>query len=335
MPTRTFSPSRLLGVTAIVLATLGAFHCSSSGDSSSKVLAPTSAVVGAQGGSLASSDDSLRLEIPAGALDGDVNVSITPTTTTVGGSVGQVFELGPAGTTFKVPIKVTFRYGGVDLKGGAPTKLYAATVEGSAWRALDGRTLDEAARTVAGTTTHFSIYGMYLAAGGNVCVKVRGGSACPSGVGGDGTPCPTSTCADNDLCAAQYPGSTESECVDEAPTPGGGSMFTATCCVTGDQPFCVHASRSASGVAGAAVPRCASTSNACEGYPGTTGKDCVDSELGFDVSCCYPPGTVPPAADAGSAGVGPVGSSNPPPPTSGSTATPPPTPPPAPPPPPK
>ena len=120
----------------------------------------TSAVVGPTGGMVASSDGALQVAIPAGALSSDVTVTIVPTPPPGSGSVGTVYEIGPTGTQFAIPVTLTFDYGATNVAGTDPSMLRVATYAGGSWEILSGASLDMQAQTVSGTTMHLSPYGI-------------------------------------------------------------------------------------------------------------------------------------------------------------------------------
>ncbi len=73
------------------------------------------ATIGAAGGTLVSHDSSVTVTIPAGALAGPTDISITPVdpgdlpAQFVGLDVAAAYDLGPDGATFAMPVTVTVR----------------------------------------------------------------------------------------------------------------------------------------------------------------------------------------------------------------------------------
>src|SRR3954447_97999 len=70
--------------------------------------APAMASIGNGGGKVTSADGRITVAFPAGALPALTAVTVTPVASPGGGTVGQVFELGPSGTTFEKPVTITF-----------------------------------------------------------------------------------------------------------------------------------------------------------------------------------------------------------------------------------
>jgi hypothetical protein len=118
--------------------------------------APSSASIGAAGGTLASPDGRLELTVPAGALAATTTVSIQPISSTAPGAIGAGYRLQPEGVTFAAPVTLRMTYSEADVAGGSPQTLGIATqaADGS-WRRRSA-TVDTVARTVSVTTTHFS-----------------------------------------------------------------------------------------------------------------------------------------------------------------------------------
>src|SRR5690349_15368018 len=79
------------------------------------VLTPTSATIGPNGGTLASSDGKLSLSVPAGAFASDTVVQIVPDSTAPEESLGPVYQLSPEGTTFAQPVTLAWHLSDEDL----------------------------------------------------------------------------------------------------------------------------------------------------------------------------------------------------------------------------
>src|SRR4051794_28629791 len=231
--------------------------------------APTMTVVGMSGGALMSSDGNLAVNIPAGALPGNVTITTEPAAAPAEGAVGTVYEIGPTGTQFAMPVTLTLHYDGAALGGASESSLRVATYAGGAWQLLPGATVDTQAKTVSGVTTHLSPYAIVTEMAGKTCAAVQGGYHCTatgapvsgagtssggnptSSTGGTSTTCDAPTCAGATNVCGQYPGATMDSCADSA------TGYSAACCFAANAPICF-----ATGGAGA---RCTST-----GGSGTT-----------------------------------------------------------------
>ena len=298
---------------ALVLSALG---CGSS------TLTPdmemTSAVIGANGGMVKSSDGALQVVIPAAALTSDVTVTIEPTTSPGSGSIGTVYEIGPTGTQFATPVTLTLDYGGANLGGTNPSMLRVATFAGGSWQILSGAAVDTQAQTVSGTTTHLSPYALTSATTGAMCATVSGGASCSGGTidtgGGSGaagttgagaasggtttSTCTPSTCAEATNPCAAYPGATMSSCTD------GPNGYMATCCFPSGGPICLASAGGTAtcsedcSVGGSCTTTCppaptcatATTATACGSLTGSTLQSCVDGTSGYTAACCFAPG---------------------------------------------
>ena len=152
-------------------------------------------ITAADGGTLETASGSAKLTVPAGALDEDLELSVT-TVATAGfpdgdklGSLG--FEFGPDGTTFSTPVTIALAFDGTVP---ADHKAVLAVLEDGAWTEVEGSGL--AGGMVSGETDHFSTY-IILFVGDTAtmitaeCVDLEF-TAC----GGD----PTGTWAIKDIC---------------------------------------------------------------------------------------------------------------------------------------
>ena len=162
-----------------------------------------SALIGARGGVVSIPDHSLSVQIPPGALDGDLTITLTPIAPPIPGSVGQVYDIGPTGTQFKIPATLTFSYVDEELGGRSRDAFAVSTVVGDAWQAVSPPLLDPDARTITGTTTHLSPYALSAAAAtvdSSADASEDGGvhDAGPDGVGDAGVDVCAATC--NEAC---------------------------------------------------------------------------------------------------------------------------------------
>lgn len=148
----------------------GTFGCGSFlGGANEVVLAPTEvgsplgdAVtkdIGPAGGTLSSADGRLTLTVTQNALRENVRFSIQPISNMAANGVGTGYRLGPDGSKFSTPLRLTFRYDEADLEGTAAEAFaFAYQDEKGSWRALRSGSLDSAAKTLTVSTTHFTDY---------------------------------------------------------------------------------------------------------------------------------------------------------------------------------
>lgn len=117
--------------------------------------------MGSGGGKVTTTDGLVTVDVPAGALPTDTNITITEIPAPIADSVGKTFEIGPTGTQFAVPVTLSFQYGGFDLAGNAPSELEVATIANGAWVALSGQAIDTTAQIASAQTTHLSPYAIH------------------------------------------------------------------------------------------------------------------------------------------------------------------------------
>src|ERR1035437_7466150 len=123
---------------------------------------PSSATIDASGGSVRSTDGRLDVIIPAGALSTATVLSIQPVTNEAPGGAGVGFSLTPNGQQFSQPVTLRFHYGDSDRAGTDINALAIATQKDDRiWYAFNTTTLDSAAGTLSGSTTHFSGYSLF------------------------------------------------------------------------------------------------------------------------------------------------------------------------------
>ena len=115
-----------------------------------------SATLGVGGGTLVSADGRVTLVIPAGALPGDTMLSVAPITNNAHGGIGAAYRMTGA-ETFAQPVSLAFSYLDEELAGTAPQFLDVAfQTQDGFWQLANTVTLDDAAKTITATTTHFT-----------------------------------------------------------------------------------------------------------------------------------------------------------------------------------
>jgi hypothetical protein len=151
----------------LAFAVYGCTSRESTGGSTAKTSTPTvgMATIGLAGGHVATSDGSIDVFVPYGAVTSNIVVSIHKIDAPAAGSVGSVFEIGPSGMTFARRISLTFHYQMADLGATDPETLSVATFEDGLWRLYPSQT-DRGAGTVAAEVTHFSPWAVVLPGSG-------------------------------------------------------------------------------------------------------------------------------------------------------------------------
>ncbi len=102
-----------------------------------------------------SSDGTVTVVVPPGALAAGTQVGIQPITATAPGALGA-YRLTPEGQTFAQPVTITFSYSADEAGATAPDSMRIATHDARGYWAVVGTTRDATQRTLAVTTTHFS-----------------------------------------------------------------------------------------------------------------------------------------------------------------------------------
>jgi hypothetical protein len=158
----------------LLVLTIGAFGCglfsSRTGDAE-MVFAPTEVGtpegdkvtkdIGPAGGTLASPDGRMTLTVPQGALTETIAFSMQPITNKADSGIGLAYRLEPNGKTFTTPLDITVRYDEKDLDGTVPEALFLAYQDQKgAWHAQKAAKLDQTARTLTISTSHFTDFGL-------------------------------------------------------------------------------------------------------------------------------------------------------------------------------
>lgn len=171
-----FNKKRLITAAVLVVATItivivvgtvaAIFFLSPSGDTvpiagATAVGVPNGPVttksIGSEGGSIASPDGRVTVNIPRQAVTSPVNFSVQPITNLAHGGIGSGYRLEPSGQKFATPIKVSFKYDTPDFRAYRPETL-AVTYQDptGVWQAFKTVNVDQASKTLTISTTHFT-----------------------------------------------------------------------------------------------------------------------------------------------------------------------------------
>lgn len=112
--------------------------------------------IGPRGGSLASDDGRFSVDIPAGALEGDIDLSIEEVECELSTTIGSCYAVLPLGTTFLLPVEVAYEIGGMDVDDDFGVVAQAA----GGWRVLPDRDVDLEDAVVYGSALYLSEYGL-------------------------------------------------------------------------------------------------------------------------------------------------------------------------------
>lgn len=115
-----------------------------------------------QGGTVTTSDGNVTLEIPAGALQAETDVSIFPQAVrpAADGLVpGTCYEFGPAGTQFSQPAQVVMSYSEASLPAGCQEDtLVLNKAVGNTWEPVPGSQVNVAENRVSAPLSGLGIY---------------------------------------------------------------------------------------------------------------------------------------------------------------------------------
>jgi hypothetical protein len=113
--------------------------------------------VGPRGGVVTSPDGKLVVDVPAGALDRDVFVTIGEVEDCAD-DLDRCYEIEPFGTMLSIPAKLTYYYDIDDLSRVAEEDLAIVGRRGGGWGRLADRQVDLEEGSVTATTMSFSSY---------------------------------------------------------------------------------------------------------------------------------------------------------------------------------
>jgi surface protein len=117
-------------------------------------------VVGSEGGSLVWNHGAVTLDVPPGAVDGVIGITVTPVSDDLDDPdvvPGLVFEFLPSPYTFDPPVTLTVVYDPARLPIGIPEdELRLLAVVGGRWVQIPGSSVDVATSTVSGPLGSFS-----------------------------------------------------------------------------------------------------------------------------------------------------------------------------------
>ncbi|MGE7776834.1 hypothetical protein ACQKLP_19100 [Chitinophaga sp. NPDC101104] len=119
--------------------------------------------VGAAGGTIVATGGRITVDIPAGALAANTELTLQEVTNTLPGSPGKSFRLGPESIKFAKPITLTIPYTDALLADSIhPDALFLAYQDkAGGWRFMAKSRVDKANKVVKVETDHFSDWALY------------------------------------------------------------------------------------------------------------------------------------------------------------------------------
>jgi hypothetical protein len=118
---------------------------------------PVTASIGPSGGSITSSDSTMKLVIPPGALSGSTDITIQPITNFCFNGQGNAFKLTPENIQFTQPVKIEIHYADSTLAGTLGMLMGIAHQDASGyWHYFNDITNDTVNRVISVELTQFS-----------------------------------------------------------------------------------------------------------------------------------------------------------------------------------
>jgi hypothetical protein len=116
--------------------------------------------IGPRGGVVVSDDGRFTLEIPPGALDHHVEISITAIECEPDGAIGPCYELAPRGVGFLFPATLTYELGGMELDAIDARQLGVIAQRDEGWNVLADQVLDLDDEVLTASAMYLSSYAM-------------------------------------------------------------------------------------------------------------------------------------------------------------------------------
>jgi len=121
----------------------------------------TTKAIGPPGGSMASADGRITVDVPPNAVSDSVDFSIQPITNKSQHGLGDAYRMEPSGRTFSVPIKLSFKFTDQDINDTVPDMLAVAYQDNSGvWQFLKPDKISEDSRIFTVSTTHFTDFSL-------------------------------------------------------------------------------------------------------------------------------------------------------------------------------
>ena len=119
-------------------------------------------VIGAEGGEIAAIDQTIRVNIPAGAVEQNTTFSLQEVTNTLDVSSARSYRLLPRTVTFKKPVTIFFSYAGMDLTGTTADLLRLAYQDEAGYYRAPKTTVNHTdSKRLTVQTTHFGDWTAY------------------------------------------------------------------------------------------------------------------------------------------------------------------------------
>jgi hypothetical protein len=119
-------------------------------------------VLGPRGGVVASADGRFTLEIPAGALDHDVAITIDEIECEQPTAIDTCYAIGPVGLPLLLPGTIVYDLDPEELDGLSPAELTVLTERERAWKPLADHRIDMAQAQLTASAVYLSSYAVVV-----------------------------------------------------------------------------------------------------------------------------------------------------------------------------
>ncbi len=119
-------------------------------------------VIDERGGIIVSDDGRFSLEIPAGALEQPVDITLEQVECDEPQMLGVCYEMGPVGLPLLRPGLVSYELDPEELDGVEPSALTLLTEREEDWRPLADRRVEMADEVVTGSAIYLSSYALVV-----------------------------------------------------------------------------------------------------------------------------------------------------------------------------
>jgi hypothetical protein len=119
-------------------------------------------MVGPRGGVVVSEDGHFTLEIPAGALEQEVDITIDEVDCDQPEALGPCYEVGPVGMPLLFPGTIVYELDPDMLEGLAPEELAVLVERDEDWKPLADRRVDMGDAAVTASAVYLSSYAVVV-----------------------------------------------------------------------------------------------------------------------------------------------------------------------------
>lgn len=118
--------------------------------------------VGPRGGMVVSEDGRFTLEIPAGALDQEVDITIEEVDCEQPEAIDSCYEIGPVGLPLLFPGTIIYDVDPENLEGFTPEELTVLTEREADWKPLADHRVDMVQAQVTASAVYLSSYAVVV-----------------------------------------------------------------------------------------------------------------------------------------------------------------------------